>query len=87
MTVHYKNVTKNIGLKSFKDMLNSTGKLVAESFASNCHHKLIHFPYEKELLLKSEVTFFKMETTIALLPWDPIWTPTHICGLILFHKI
>ena len=51
-TVHYKNVTKHIGLKNFKDMLNSTGKLVADSFASNCHHKLIHFPYEKELFLK-----------------------------------
>ena len=46
-----------------------------KGFASKCHHRLIHFPHDKGIFLKTAVTFYKLEQPLHPLPRDPIWTP------------
>ena len=47
-------------------------ELVVKGFASKCHHRLIHFPYDKGIFPKNAVTFYKLEQPLYPLPRDPI---------------
>ena len=53
-------------------MHDSIGIISCERFCLECYHRLIHFPYDKEIFPKTAVTFHKIEQPLQPLPREPI---------------